>query len=61
MNTIKTLAPWKVEEYYWGSTVSHRAGKVSKIFLKPNGIEIDCTNLKVIIHDNGIEFEENCE
>ena len=55
MNT-KEIKPWEVVDYYWGTVVKHRKGNISKIFLKPDGTEIDCENLDVIVHENGIEF-----
>lgn len=53
---IKELKPWEVIEYYWGTVVKHRKGKITKIYLKPDGTEIDCEKLNIIVHDNGIEF-----
>lgn len=54
--SIKDLNPWEVIDYFWGVVVKHRKGNVSNVILKPNGIEIDCSELDVIIHENGIEF-----
>ena len=50
------LNPWEIIEYYWGVVVKHRKGKVSSIILKPDGVEIDCSNLNIVIHNNGVEF-----
>ena len=50
------LQPWEVIEFPWGTGVRHRKGKWSKLFIKPNGQEIDVEGLDVILHDNGIEF-----
>ncbi|MDO7787143.1 hypothetical protein [Desulforamulus aquiferis] len=51
------LHTWEVCEYPWGTAVKEkRTGKWHKVFLKPDGQEIDVENLEVILHDNGIEF-----
>ncbi|GAA5417929.1 hypothetical protein Pryu01_03007 [Paraliobacillus ryukyuensis] len=56
MPSLTELKPYEVFEYSWGTAVKHRNGDWEKIFLKPNGQEIDVTNLNVILRDNGIEF-----
>jgi hypothetical protein len=48
--------PWSVYEYFWGAAVvDRRTGKVHQIAV--NGSTIDVENQRVILHDNGIEFE----
>lgn len=53
---VKKLKPWEVVEFFWGVGVRHRKGKWEKIYLKPDGQEIDVSSLNIILHENGIEF-----
>lgn len=56
-NNIIQLHRWEVYEFPWGSAVcEQRTGKWTTVFLKPNGQEIDVSNLNVELHENGIEF-----
>jgi hypothetical protein len=50
--------PWEVVKFPWGSAVRHAKGRWAKIFLSPDGQEIDVSELNVELHDNGIEFKE---
>jgi hypothetical protein len=56
MDNVINLYPYEVFEFPWGLAIKKRNGKWEKIFLKPTGQEIDVSNIKVIIHENGIEF-----
>ncbi|MED3623254.1 hypothetical protein P4482_09140 [Neobacillus thermocopriae] len=56
MKNVVELKPYEVYEFPWGSAIKRRNGQWEKVFLKPNGQEIDISNVKVILHDNGIEF-----
>ncbi len=50
------INPWEVVEFSWGTAVRHRKGKWETLILRPNGQEIDVSNLDLILHENGIEF-----
>lgn len=50
------LKPWETVEFTWGCAVRHRKGEWETIILKPDAQEIDVRHLKVVLHDNGIEF-----
>lgn len=54
--SIVDLKPWEVHEFPWGSAIKHRNGRWEKIFLKPDGLEIDVRHRPVILTDYGIEF-----
>lgn len=56
MKNVVELKPYEVYEFPWGSAIKRRNGQWEKVFLKPNAQEIDISNVKVILHDNGIEF-----
>ncbi|WP_179107175.1 hypothetical protein [Sediminibacillus massiliensis] len=56
MGEIKDFKPYEVVEFDWGTAVRHRNGKWEKLFISPDGQEIDVTNIEVILHGNGIEF-----
>lgn len=59
-NKIIPLRYWEVYKFPWGSAVKERrTGKWEKIFLHPNGQEIDVSKLRVILHENGIEFMDH--
>lgn len=48
---------WEVYEFIWGTAVKERrTGKWYRIFLKPDGQEINIENIAVTLHKNGIEF-----
>lgn len=56
---IIQLHRWEVYEFPWCAAVrEQRTMKWTKIFLKPNGQEIDVSLLNVELHENGIEFLE---
>lgn len=56
-NKVIPLFGYAVYEFSWGTAVKEkRAGKWTNIFLKPDGQEIDVSNIEVVLHDNGIEF-----
>jgi hypothetical protein len=58
MSNLRSLKPWEVVEFPWGTAVKHRGStKWDKIFLKPDGQEIDVSHLTIILHENGIEFD----
>lgn len=56
--SVTKLKPWEVFEFAWGTAVKKRKGDWTHIMLKPDGHEINLeqSGLKVILHDNGIEF-----
>lgn len=58
MGNVTELNPWESVEFPWGSAVRKRNGEWTHIFLKPDGQEINLEQygIKVILHDNGIEF-----
>lgn len=59
-NKIVPLFGYAVYEFPWGTAVKEkRTDKWTTILLKPDGHEIDITNLNVILHENGIEFVFN--
>ena len=61
MSELKQFpSTWSVYETFWGSYVTDRKGKVTNIAFKPDGQEINTEKLNVIIHENGIEFDQ-CE
>jgi hypothetical protein len=55
---VTELKPWEAVEFSWGSAVRKRKGTWTHLFLKPSGHEINLEEmgLRVILHDNGIEF-----
>lgn len=54
---IINLHRWEVYKFPWGTAVKEqRTGKWFKIFLGPDGQQIDIENISVILHENGIEF-----
>ena len=53
---ILQLKPWEVHEFPWGTAVKHSKGEWVHIVLSPRGQEIDVSETKVILHENGIEF-----
>ena len=56
-NNVVPLFGYAVYEFPWGTAVKEkRTGKWTNIFLRPDGQEIDVSNIEVILHDNGIEF-----
>ena len=56
MDKVVPLFPYEVYEFTWGSAIKKKKGEWEKIFLKPDGKEIDVSNMNIILHDNGIEF-----
>jgi len=56
MSKVIELNPWEVYEFPWGSAVKHRCGDWEKIYLKPDGLEIDVRHRPVSLTDFGIEF-----
>lgn len=56
--TVVEFKPWELFEFPWGTAVKKRNGEWTNIILKPDGQEIDLekSGLKVMLHDNGIEF-----
>ena len=56
MENVIEFLPYEVVEFEWGTAVRHRNGDWEKIFLKPNGQEIDVSELNVDVHEYGIEF-----
>ena len=56
-NNVVPLFGYAVYEFPWGTAVKEkRTGKWTNTFLRPDGQEIDVSNIEVILHDNGIEF-----
>jgi hypothetical protein len=56
-SNVIQLHRWEVYGFPWGTAVKEkRTGKWTNIFLRPDGQEIDVSNIEVILHDNGIEF-----
>lgn len=56
-NNVVPLFGYAVYGFPWGTAVKEkRTGKWTNIFLRPDGQEIDVSNIEVILHDNGIEF-----
>lgn len=54
---VVNLFFWEVYEFSWGTAVKEkRTGKWQRVFLKPDGQEINVELLDVLLHDNGIEF-----
>lgn len=49
------LRPWAVHVFPWGTAVKKRNGDWTKVILN-GGQEIDVSDFKVILHNNGIEF-----
>lgn len=50
---------WEVYRFPWGAAVKERrANRWVKIYLHPDGQEIDVSKLRVTLHQNGIEFAE---
>lgn len=54
--SVIDLQPWETHEFPWGSAIKHRNGGWEKIFLKPEGQEIDVRRIPVILTEVGIEF-----
>ena len=52
--TVVKFAPWEVHQFPWGSAVKKRNGSWTRVFI--GGQELNVDNIKVILHDNGIEF-----
>jgi hypothetical protein len=62
MTKVVPLFGYAVYEFPWGTAVKEkRTNKWTNIFLKPDGQEIDVSNIKVILHENGIEFVQGGE
>lgn len=57
-NKVIPLFGYAVYEFPWGSAIKEmRTGKWLTVFIGPGTAqEIDVSNLKVILHGNGIEF-----
>lgn len=57
-NKLIDLKPWETVEFPWGVGVRKRKGDWTHIFIKPDAQEINLeqNGIKVILHDNGIEF-----
>jgi hypothetical protein len=55
MNIIE-LKPWRVYEFPWGIGIKHTNGKWERVYLFPDAQEIDVSNLKVELNDEGIIF-----
>lgn len=57
-NAVVELKPWETVEFPWGTAVRKRRGEWTNLYLKPTGHEINLEEMgiKVILHDNGIEF-----
>jgi hypothetical protein len=54
---VVPITYWEVFDFPWGTAVRDwRNKKWVKVFLKPDGQEIDVRFLSVEIHENGIEF-----
>jgi hypothetical protein len=53
--------PWEVVKFPWGSAIRHTKGRWEKIFLSPDGQEIDVSKINVNLYDNGIELKEETE
>lgn len=57
MCKIVPLHQWEIFEFPWGTAVrDQRTKRWIKLFLKPDGREIDVSEKKVDLHENGIEF-----
>jgi len=56
MGNVVELPQYEVHEFLWGSAVKDRRGKWIRIFIGPDGQEINTENIDVILHENGIEF-----
>lgn len=58
MGDIRQLNPWEVVSFPWGTAVRKRNSDWTHIYISPSGQEINLedTGIKVILHDNGIEF-----
>lgn len=54
---VVPLRQWEVFEFPWGAAVRERRTKRwIKLFLKPDGQEVDVNEREVDLHENGIEF-----
>lgn len=53
---IEEMYPWEVVEFPWGSALKHQKGNWEKVFLKPDGFEIDVRERPASLTDQGIEF-----
>jgi hypothetical protein len=57
MGSVIRLHQWEVFEFSWGTAVrEHRTKEWVKLFLKPDGQEVDVAGRKVELYENGIEF-----
>lgn len=56
MSNVTHLMPWEVHEFNWGTAIKKRNGDWLCLFLYPDGQEINVENIKVELHENGIEF-----
>lgn len=56
MGNVEPLKPWEVVTFVWGSGIRHRNGEWSTLVLNGTGQEINVTGMRVILHENGIEF-----
>ena len=56
-NNVVNLFSWEVFDCFWGTAVREKhTGKWNRVYLKPDGKEIDLDGVTVDIHENGIEF-----
>jgi hypothetical protein len=51
-----TMKPWEVVKFPWGTGIKHSKGGWEKIFLSPDGQEVDVSKLDIVLHQNGIEI-----
>jgi hypothetical protein len=57
MGDVTKLRPWRVHKFPWGSAVKHANGRWEKVYLHPDGKEIDVSKLNVVLDHNGIKFK----
>jgi hypothetical protein len=51
---VKNFQPWEVIKFSWGTAVKHVKGSWTHVFIGEQ--EINVENMKIILHDNAIEF-----
>jgi hypothetical protein len=57
MVDITRLKPWRVYKFPWGSALKHASGRWERLYLHPDGQEVDVSKLDVVLSDAGIKFK----
>lgn len=56
MGDVVAMPKYEVYNFLWGSAVKDRKGKWIKVFIGPDGQELNTEEINIEVHENGIEF-----